>query len=121
PVHPDSMPHPTPHAPVCNWGERPPATPKLIKPRQSLRVADASAAARARPSVLQTTRVPAPAAMRASNPNPATAITIATGRSTRLYYLPEMIVEGSGVAATGGIKTRLCSFSLSEILLSSLA
>ena len=67
---------PTMQIPDASSGESPPATPKLTRPRQSFPMARSRAAARVRPSLPQTTCVPARAAMRASNAKPTTAMMV---------------------------------------------
>lgn len=66
---------PTTHVPVRRSGDRPPAMPKLIRPRQPSATAHASDVASVRPSPLQTARVSAPATIRASSASPTTPMT----------------------------------------------
>src|SRR5262245_9371258 len=65
---------PTIHVPAGRLGERPPATPKLMRPRQSPPMADARDPASVLPLPLQMVCVYLPAAIRASNTSPATPI-----------------------------------------------
>src|SRR5215472_14757248 len=62
------------HVPGQRSGDSPPATPKLITPVAPSLIALDSEAARFLPLPLQMTLTPGPAAMRASNAKPTTAI-----------------------------------------------
>src|SRR5262245_54687094 len=73
----ESIDDPTIHVPARRSGERPPATPKLMRPQQSSVVADPRDPASVLPSPLQMACVYPFAAIRASNASPVTAITAA--------------------------------------------
>src|SRR6516165_7292389 len=62
------------HVPGLRSGDSPPATPKLITPVAPCLIALDSETARFLPLPLQMTLTPGPAAMRASNAKPTTAI-----------------------------------------------
>src|SRR5215467_14307665 len=66
----ETIADPTTHVPARRLGERPPAMPKLMKPRQSPAMAHASDVASIPPSPLQIARVCTPEAIRASNASP---------------------------------------------------
>src|SRR5690242_13907513 len=72
---PQTMDEATMHVPARRAGDRPPAIPKLMRPRQSLAIARRSDLSSALPSPPQIVRVCLPLAMRASNASPATPIT----------------------------------------------
>jgi len=75
---PERIAEPITQVPGRSCGASPPATPKLIIPGQSPKSVRASAIAavsiaiKLRPVPPQTTRIPGPAAMRASNASPTT-------------------------------------------------
>src|SRR5947209_4573863 len=60
--------------PGASAGDSPPATPKLMTPSAPSRMALEREAAKSLPLPLQITRTPGPAAIRASNAKPTTAI-----------------------------------------------
>jgi hypothetical protein len=80
-VDPEITAEPTTQVPGRRCGAKPPATPKLIMPGQPFTIVRVSAiaavsfAAKLRPSPLQMTCTPGPAAMRASKAKPTTMIT----------------------------------------------
>ena len=80
-VDPEMTAEPTTQVPGCRCGANPPATPKLMMPGQPLTIVRVSAiaavsfAAKLRPSPLQMTCTPGPAAIRASKASPTTMIT----------------------------------------------
>src|SRR6185437_2882293 len=84
---PDRISEPTTQVPADILGKSPPATPKLMIPRQFFRTA--REIANSSPSSLQITflpqitYVPAPAAIRASNASPTTIITVRVDRAPR--------------------------------------
>ena len=93
---PEMIAEPMTQAPGGRWGARPPATPKLTTPRQYssfvrvLEMALASMVARLRPSPLQMTLTPGPAAIRASNASPTTIIKRAPNFSGATHFCSQL-------------------------------
>src|SRR5262245_17711078 len=92
---------PTIQAPAGRSGERPPATPKLMRPQQSPAIADARDPASVLPSPLQMACVYRSAAIRASTASPVTPITAAKSplpNVTVASALDELLVALRGPA-----------------------
>jgi hypothetical protein len=105
---------PTIHDPAPRAGERPPAIPKLMSPRQSPAMAHARDVASMRPSPLQITCVCLPAAIRASNASPVTPTTATKDRLSR--YKSEFVLSQTLVrrAPLGGARFMLDGSTLKQ-------